>query len=321
MRRLAHRPGGIPDAIRRRDPALVFLPLFVPAMFLACIRLAAKVDVVHGNWSGPGLVGAIAARLMARPALATLRGSDVDRAKHSRVFRWILHACLSLNSRTIVVSEQMQRDICQQFPRYAHRIEFIPNGVTVDTMDVSREFRTPVRLITISNLIESKKIDVLLHALVAHRAVSGVFLRIIGDGPERKRLESLAQQLDISQCVEFFGQVPPDEIQQHLAWADVFVFASESEGRPNVILEAMAAGLPIVAADIPGTRELLLGSGILVSPGDAAEFSRAISFYLDDPSYAISIGHQARQSIVERGLSWEHTGARYGALYRDLAKE
>ena len=320
MLRLAHRPGGIPDAIRRRDLSLLLLPLFIPAMFLACIRLAASVDVIHGNWSGPGLIGAIAARLMGRPAVATLRGSDVDRAKRSFVFRWILHACVSLNSRTVVVSEHIQRDIRQQFPRYARRIDFIPNGVTVGEISVSERFRTPVRLVTISNLIASKRVDILLHALVAQRIPSGVILRIIGDGPERKRLETLAQALDISERVEFVGQVPPTEIQQNLDWADIFVFASESEGRPNVILEAMAAGLPIVAADIPGTKELLLDNGILVPPGDAEGFSRAINSYIDDPANAINLGRQARQSIVERSLSWEHTGKRYGALYRDLAR-
>ena len=319
MLRLAHRPGGIPDAIRRRDVSLVLLPLFVPAMFLACIRLAARVDVIHGNWSGPGLIGAIAARLMGRPAVATLRGSDVERAKRSRVFRWILRACLSLNSRTVVVGEQMQRDLRQQFPRYAPRIDFIPNGVTIREINVSERFRTPVRLITISNLIASKRVDILLHALVAQRVPSGVILRIIGDGPERKRLETLALALNISDRVEFVGQVPPAEIQKNLDWADIFVFASESEGRPNVILEAMAAGLPIVAADIPGTKELLLDNGILVPPGNDEGFVRAINSYIDDPAKAIYLGREARESILERSLSWEHTGARYGALYRDLA--
>jgi glycosyltransferase involved in cell wall biosynthesis len=321
MLRLAHRPGGIPDAIRRRDPALLLLPIFVPAMLAACIRLAAKVDVIHGNWSGPGFIAAIAGRLVGTPSIVTLRGSDVERAKTSLVFRWILLACVCLNLRVVVVSEEIQNEVRRRFPKYAQRVEFIPNGASVGDAVPSETFRNPTRLLTVSNLIRSKRVDVLLRALVADGASRNVVLRIVGDGPERKQLEELATRLNISERVEFAGPVLPNEVQGHLSWADIFVFASESEGRPNVILEAMAAGLPIVSTTIPGVRELLLDHGILVPPGDSERFASAIRLFIDDPSGAIRVGRAAMQSLNERGLTWEQTGARYGALYREIVGE
>jgi hypothetical protein len=105
--RLAHRPGGIPEALRRRDPAILLLPLLIPAMFLACLRLASRVDVMHGNWSVPGLIAALAARIRGRPAVVTLRGEDITRSESSMLFRTILRACLAMNCRTVVVSESM----------------------------------------------------------------------------------------------------------------------------------------------------------------------------------------------------------------------
>ena len=319
MLRLAHQPGGVPDALRRRDFSLILLPVFVLAMFFACLRLATKVDVMHGNWSGPGLIAAIAARLRNRPSIVTLRGSDVTRAVHSRVFRLILRACIAVNVKTVVVSERMLSDLQERFSSLAHRIEFIPNGVSFKRTETRLSLNDPVRLVSISNLVQSKRTEDLLHSLVAPGARSNVILRIIGDGPERKRLGALIEQLELSERVEFIGQVPPNEIDSHLAWADIFVFASESEGRPNVILEAMAAALPVVATDIPGTRELVLDNGILVPPRDPRALANAIASMIDDPSNALKLGRQARNTIQERNLSWEQAGARYGALYREVA--
>jgi glycosyltransferase involved in cell wall biosynthesis len=321
MLRLAHQPGGVPDALRRRDFSLILLPVFVLAMFIACIRLATKVDVMHGNWSGPGLIAAIAARICNQPAVVTLRGSDVNRATHSRVLRLILRACITVNVKTVVVSERILSDLRECFPSLADRIVFIPNGVSTEPKAARLGFHDPVRLITVSNLIHSKRTEDLLHSLVAPGARSNVILRIIGDGPERKRLGALVEKLGLTERVEFMGKLPPGEINSHLAWADIFVFASESEGRPNVILEAMAAELPVVAADIPGTRELLLDCGVLVPPRDPRALADAVTSLIDDPSSALEIGRKAKDSVEARNLTWEQAGARYGALYREVARK
>ena len=316
--RLAHYPGGIPDAIRRRDPAILLLPIFIPAMFIACLRLAVKVDIMHGNWSVPGLIAAMAARMWGRPAITTLRGEDVNRAERSLLFRWVLKSVLMLNRYVVVVSEAMRDSLGGRFPRWADRIVFIPNGVSVQGAGGRPPFRSPLRLLTVGSLIHRKRIETLLSALSQIQDLANVSLRIVGEGPERDNLEEIANRLSIRELVEFVGSVPPEEVERHLLWADIFVFASESEGRPNAILEAMAAGLPVAATDIPGVRELLgADAGLLFPVGDAPALAKSIRTLMDDPGGARDMGRMAVRQIKDNELTWDKAARRYVALYKD----
>src|SRR4030042_1237623 len=163
--RLSHYPGGIPDAIRRRNPAILLLPIFISGMFLACLRLAGKVDIMHGNWSVPGLIGAMAARMWGRPSITTLRGEDVNRAARSLLFRWVLKSVLMLTRYVVVVSEEMRDSLCARFPQWADRIVFIPNGVSVEDSGSRPPFRSPLRLLTVGSLIRRKRSETMLSAL------------------------------------------------------------------------------------------------------------------------------------------------------------
>jgi glycosyltransferase involved in cell wall biosynthesis len=318
--RLAHEPGGIPDALRRRDPVVLIIPFLVMAMFLACLRLAGRVDVIHANWSLPGLLGGISAKLRGRAAITTLRGSDVTRAQGSRIDRWILGACLATNDRTITVSQAMLDSVRAAFPTYADRVEFISDGVESLPPRGGRGLSSPLRLVTVSNLVRSKRVDTLLTMLGDPACPADAVLRVVGDGPERTALERMALARGVRERVEFVGRVPPDEVSRHLQWADIFVFASESEGRPSVVLEAMAAGLPVIASDIPGTRELLHPTaGILLPVGDATGLAEAVRKLRREPGLVRDLQIAGPTRIAELGLSWHATGHRYAELYRRLA--
>ena len=317
--RLAHHPGGIPDALRRRDPAILLLPLLIPAMFLACLRLARRVDVIHGNWSAPGLIAAIAAKIRGRPAIVTLRGEDVTRSESSVLYSMILRACMAMNCRTVVVSQSMCATLRGRFPSHAKEIEFVPNGVSINLPGRRQQFHVPLRLVTVSSLIRRKRVTTLIRALTYPGGASTAVLRIVGDGPERKALESMAIELGVANRVEFVGGVSPDQVEGHLAWGDMFVFASESEGRPNAILESMATGLPTIATDIPGVRELLYPDrGMLFPVGDAARLAQCIDELATDPAIAKGIANSALAAIRDNGLTWASTAERYSKLYQDL---
>lgn len=319
-RRLAHRPGGIPEAARRRDPALLLLPLFIASMFLACWRLAGKVDVIHGNWSVPGVIAAIAARLRGRSAIATLRGTDVKKVEDSSVFRWLLGACLRLNRYTVAVSPAIRDELRDRFPGWADRVAFIPNGVELPTVAAPLRFGAPLKLLTIGNLVPGKRVETLLHAVALLQSETDVVLRIVGDGPERDRLCMTAEDLGLRDHVELVGTIPPEEIGGQLQWADIFVFASAAEGRPNAVLEAMAAGLPTIATDIPGIRELIAPDiGLLFPVGDATALAQGIRGLQADPATARAMGRAARGRIEAGDFTWAVCAERYTRLYADAA--
>ena len=319
--RLAHRPGGIPDTLRRRDPALLLAPSLVVSMFIHCVRLAGKVDVLHGNWSGPGLVAAAAARLRGRQAVVTLRGSDVTRISDSILFRATMVVCLTLNHRVVAVSESMREYLCETFPKHSHKIVFLSDGAAFKQRDKPLLSESPLKLVTVSNLVKLKRVETLLNAVsqLSHRLP--LVLRIVGEGPQRESLAALARSLNIGENVEFVGQVPPDSVMDHLNWADLFLFASESEGRPNAVLEAMAAGLPTIATDLPGVRELVHdGCGLLVPVGDADAFARCILELAENPDTALAMGRAAKATIERLGLTWPEAARRYTALYESMCE-
>ena len=261
LQRLTHQPGGIPDAIRRKDPIILLIPLLIPALFLASLRLAGKVDVIHGNWSGPGVIAALAARLRRKPVIITLRGADANRAAQSLLSRGLLKACLIMSYRCTVVSMAMLQALRELFPKYKEKLQFVPNGVSISPRPQAKPFSTPTKIITVGSLIQRKRIDTIIHAVADLSETHPVTLTIIGGGPEEKKLKELVR-LTKSKCnFNFLGPISPEQIEGYLHDSDIFVLASESEGRPNSLLEAMASGLPIVATSIPGVRELIEPSG------------------------------------------------------------
>jgi glycosyltransferase involved in cell wall biosynthesis len=134
--------------------------------------------------------------------------------------------------------------------------------------------RVPLRLLSLARLVEKKGLDRQLRIYAALKAAGVQFCaRIVGDGPLRPRLESLAGHLGVADLVTFVGQVPPQEVWEHLDWADVLLHtgvvapSGDRDGFPNVIAEAMAAGVPVVTSPTAGTTEAVRDgvSGIVLA--------------------------------------------------------
>jgi glycosyltransferase involved in cell wall biosynthesis len=101
------------------------------------------------------------------------------------------------------------------------------------------------------------------------------------------------------------------------------VFASEREGRPNAVIEAMAAGLPVIASRIPGITDLIEdgSSGLLFDAGDANKLATHIAMIAEDAELRLRVGNAAHRAIVDRGLNWESTARRYVELYAAVVHE
>ncbi len=322
--RLAQQPGGIPVALRKRKSLYLLVPFFLMAMFLACLRVARKSDVIHAHWSVNGVVAGLAGWLTRTAVLTTLRGEDVNRLERSRLSALFLRLCLLLNRRVVTVSSALRRTVARRYPAQAHKLVMIPNGVDGTLLSLRpRGGGDGIRLLTIGSLIARKGVDQVLVALSQLPGSPGVELTIIGDGPERTALESLAISLNLASQVRFAGGVPPDQVPRHLERADIFILASHSEGRPNVVLEAMAAGLPVIATHIEGTDELIEDgeTGLLFEPGRPNQLARRIATLVENPELRKRLGTAARQFIIDNRLSWQETARFYAGLYRELVPQ
>ncbi len=324
MQVLAHNPGGIPVALKNHKWAYLLLPQFLFAMFVACWRTARHSDVIHANWAICGCIAGLVGKLIGVPLVTTLRGEDVTRAKKRVIDRMILLLCLRLSAKVVAVSHAIANWILIEHPSMSSRVQVIENGVDESFLKVGAHrlwtAHSPFTLITVGSLIPRKEISSIVEALVLVTATQDIQLNIIGSGPEESELRKMVARLDLLQQVRFLGSVTPESMPNLLSCADMLILASSSEGRPNVILEAMAAGVPVIASAIDGVTELVEDgvTGLLFSLGDSKCLARQIDKLSQDPQMRDKLAKNARKFIVESGLMWSNTGSRYAALYDQL---
>ncbi|MEP6591351.1 MAG: glycosyltransferase [Gemmatimonadota bacterium] len=201
------------------------------------------------------------------------------------------------------------------------RIQVIRNGIAVGETPAEPSGTARHRAVHVARLNEVKDQATLLRAvrLVIDRAPE-FELDIVGDGEERLALERLASELGIAAAVHFHGF--QDDVRGYLSRAGMFVLSSLSEGIALTLLEAMAAGLPVVATDVGGNREVVLPgvTGHLVPPRNPAALADAMLSLLANPEHARTLGLAGRDRVV-RDFSVEATVRAYESLYLRLLRK
>ncbi len=202
---------------------------------------------------------------------------------------------LKLNSSCFVV---VQSEYCRQYLRnlgeFATRIYLFHHGIDLDTFRFPGRINNsepPYRILTVGGFQEKDGEDVVIRALYSLRCKGVDFTyTLIGDGPEKNRIIKLIRQLDLDDIVTMLDMVHQNDLVDYYYNADVLILNSRiaSDGDrsdiPDVLIEAMACGVPVVAADSGAIRELVEHeeTGMLVKPDSAAEIVRACQFLFDD---------------------------------------
>jgi glycosyltransferase involved in cell wall biosynthesis len=170
----------------------------------------------------------------------------------------------------------------------------------------------------IGRLAMQKRVRDLIWAVETLRQIRPQLrLVILGDGPERSRLEEFAHAVGCAEYVRFLGH--RDDALTWLSLFDAFCLASSFEGQSNSLMEAMAAGRAVVVTDIPPNRELVAPdeTGLLVKPGDSVGFMQQLRRLIDEPSLRERLGAAARERM-QTVFSVSTMVERYVALYRDV---
>jgi glycosyltransferase involved in cell wall biosynthesis len=204
------------------------------------------------------------------------------------------------------------------------KLAVMPNGIApaeVDHADVERTRRSlgwpeNVRIVgTVGRLSTIKRQDLLLRAFARlYRVRSEARLLVVGDGPEAAALRLLSAALGIASAVHFAGYQQRPEA--YLRLMDVFALSSDSEGMPMALLEAWAAGVPVVSTSVGGIPELIEEgcTGLLVAPGDDDALAAALEELVADPARARALG-EAGRAEVERNFGLDRAAAAYEAAY------
>jgi glycosyltransferase involved in cell wall biosynthesis len=295
--------GVLADELRRRDIRHVHAHFVNVASAVAMLATALRGPEATWSFTMHGPLEFDDVRLHAIP---------------DKVRRALFVACISDYCRA-----QLMRQV---EPEHWDRLHVVRCGVRPADYDgaagngaVARRPDGPLHVASVGRLAPMKGFGVLLEALAA---VEHARLTLVGDGPERGALEAAARRLGVADRVAFTGALGAGDVAQILRSADVFCLPSFAEGVPVVLMEAMAARLPVVTTAVMGIPELVADgrSGRLVPPGRAEPLAAALRQLTADPAARAAMGEEGRATI-EREFDVDRSAARLARLFGHAVTE
>ncbi|MBK6472948.1 MAG: glycosyltransferase [Betaproteobacteria bacterium] len=278
----------LPGALKQLDGWFMALGA-LPRMWR--LKRAGRLDVIDAHFGFPdGRAATLLGRWLGIPVTITLRGTEVRHARDPALVGGLRAALLGA-SRVFAVSDSLRR-VALGLGIAPDRVRVVGNGVDLTRFqpmprdEARRQLQLPADakvLITVGALVERKGFHRVIELLPALRAAHpGLTYLVVGgaspEGDISAQLRQQVQTLGLTEAVRFLGPLAPDALRVPLSAADVFVLPTRNEGWANVLLEAMACGLPVVASDVGGNAEVvsLPALGTVVPFGDAAALQIAV---------------------------------------------
>jgi glycosyltransferase involved in cell wall biosynthesis len=317
----------------------LFALISMTSFFISAGKLARHADVICSHWMLPsGLIGSILAALFHKRHLVIEHSGALHLLMRMRGGRMLSRFIVWRSHRIITVSSDLKKKLLTLCPEAEEKIAVIPMGVEVSkvgaglvparitagddihfaSQNPGRDKPCPYKILFLGRLIEIKGLDVLLRALAT---LANVQLLVAGDGEQRDALERFAEKLNVDAV--FFGCVGKEGKARLFASGDMVVIPSRvlpegrTEGMPVVALEALAAGLPVVAASVGGLSEILIDgqNGLLFTAGDHTELAAKIKLLLDDQVLRNRLSINARQTA--EAFDWQIIGAKFSEIIKE----
>jgi glycosyltransferase involved in cell wall biosynthesis len=266
------------------------------------LRLGSPPLYVHFAHK-PGTYGRFAARLAGVPYALSAHAKDV----------WLTEPrelrTKASDAAVVLTCTEEARAYVHALVGRATQVHRIYHGVeSPQSLPTIERNGTPVVLV-VARLVEKKGVDLLIRAAARLRVQRADFaVRIAGEGPDWARLQRLAHELGVADRVTFLGPLMESEVRTEYSRATVFALPcrmlanGDRDGLPNVLLEAMAHGLPVVSTTLAGVREAVVDgeSGLLVAPRDEVGLADALERLFSDPALRARLGAKARRRVAER---------------------
>jgi len=314
--------GGIPHKLRTSRLARLEVLSFTASMYRTTCLAASACDLVHAHWIPTGAVAGLAARRLGIPMVLTAHGSDGKYLRPGRLVRRLSRISVGSASHVIAVSEVLRKELLA-FGVDPPGVTTIHNGVDPALFPAVYDETGGHKILWVGRMTEEKGVEFLIRAMKKITTVYGdALLRLVGDGPEKEKLEELTAELGLAKSISFVGRKDQREMTRFYSACDLVVLPSLSEGLPMVLLEAMASGKPVVASRVGGIPELIIHgrNGYLVTPGSPDEIADGVIELLGRPEQKAGMGSLSRE-LIETTHSWESIGLRVKSVYADVMGE
>lgn len=325
---LLNYDGGILANLKKNKWLYLLVPLFLISQAYSLIKLVNKgeYDLVHAHWIIPqGLISVIILKLLCwkkTKILCTSHGGDLFAFQSTSFYqlkKWVLDSSDAIT----VVSNHMKK-ICETMITKKEKIHVCSMGVDLSNTfkPVDNIKRNDSKILFVGRLVEKKGVATLLEAIsILIEKNLKLELLIVGEGPERKKLETLTFELGIQHCTKFLGAIIPKQLPELYSSASITVMPSiidsqnDQEGLGLVAIEAMGCDCAVVASSLPAVKDIIDDgvNGVLSKPGDKVELANALERVLMNNEFRDQIAAKARSSVVEK-YDWQVITHKYKQL-------
>lgn len=278
-----------------------------------------KTDILHTHGFKADVLGYIATRGSPVRLVSTIHGWSADESHLIRFYEAVSRAFLKRFDCVYPLSPALLQTL-QQRGFDPVRLRLVLNSVDLSGLDFRPNLRNltdPFSALFVGRIYRPKGVFDLVQAFSLARLPASSHLRIVGDGEDREELEAFIGELGIADSVTLVGT--SSSVSEYLAESHVLVLPSYAEGIPRVVMEAFAAGTPVVGTDIPGIRQLVENevTGLIAPVGDTERLARAMEGVCNNPDQARLMAENARL-LVEKSFSAERMAQDFETEYRRL---
>lgn len=304
-----------------------FLTLsYIIKSLILSFKLKKQTEIVHSHTAGyPAIITAFLFSLFYhKPYIVACRGSDI-RISSRKFLRRALQLPFLRNAKSVVVvSNEIAEILTEKYGISRHKILVVGNAyderITQEIANIRlyAETKRSKRIICVASMRPEKDHMTLLKGFaILIKSMDEVKLLLIGDGPLRGQLEKFCAKHRL-RGVRFLGRLPYNNVLENVAKSDILILTSVEEAMPNVVIEALALGKPVIATRVGGIPEIVKdgSNGLLIPPRSPEHVAKASDTLLNDEKLYTKLSSNATKSMV--GHSWSEITLRYEQIYVSL---
>lgn len=318
-------------------PGISFLPFKGRWFYIFLKKLVLKIkesfnfDIIHAHMVYPtGFCAVLLGKMLQKPVVISIRGADINKLSKHKIIRKMIIYTLQKACTIIVVSESLrQRVLALGIDK--EKVKLMAKGVDLekfkplDRRATRKKLKLPFDktvVLSIGHLIPRKNpLGVIDSFLCIPEAERKNYLFIwIGEGPLEKQVRQRIKEKGLESNFKLAGRISPDDIPFWINAADMFILASLSEGMPNVLYEAFACQIPVIATAVDGAREIIKNNenGVLIKPSNPKELVNAIMRLGRDGVLRDKIAKAGRAFIEKNNLTWAQNALWLKDIYEDV---